>query len=91
MLRGLATEWQTRSLSPYLSLYHRLLAATDEARVKTLSHVQSACNSALHCMRLETRANFKIYERAYHGSKFSSLLRRVSKILKFANLIYQVR
>ena len=33
--------------------------------------------------------NFKIYKRAYHGSKFSSLLRRVSKILKFANLFRQ--
>ena len=33
--------------------------------------------------------NFKIYERTYHGSKFSSTLRRVSKILKFANLFRQ--
>ncbi|AVX43472.1 hypothetical protein CCS77_0411 [Campylobacter concisus] len=24
-----------------------------------------------HCMRLEIQANFKIYERAYHSSKFS--------------------
>ncbi|WP_180996517.1 hypothetical protein [Campylobacter concisus] len=43
-----------------------------------------SCN-ALHafCV-IETQANFKIYELAYHGSKFSSLLRRVSKVLKFA-------
>ena len=48
-----------------------------------------ACNgaSALHAVYdKETQANFKIYEQTYHASKFSKLLRRVNKVLKFANL-----
>ena len=39
------------------------------------SHVRSACNGAkaLHAGLLQkTLSNFKIYERAYHGSKFSA-------------------
>ncbi|WP_222862612.1 hypothetical protein [Campylobacter concisus] len=31
-------------------------------------------------------SNFKIYKRVYHGSKFSSMLRRASKILKFVRI-----
>ena len=50
----------------------------------TPTTLEVACFSASHCMRfIEILVNFKIYERAYHASKFSKLLRRVSKILKF--------
>ncbi|WP_103616275.1 hypothetical protein [Campylobacter concisus] len=40
----------------------------------------------LNVVYLKVLTNFKIYKRAYYGSKFSSLLRRVSKVLKFINL-----
>ena len=39
----------------------------------------------------ESLANFKIYERAYHASKFiGKLLMRVSKILKFVRVFDQI-
>ena len=61
------------------------------------SHVQRACNGASHCMRFMTKKLKQILKfMSEHITalnlvlnevqpKFSSLLRRVSKVLKFAN------
>ena len=41
---------------------------------KVEARQRGTCDDATHCMRLyigERQVNFKIYERAYHGSKFS--------------------
>ena len=52
--------------------------------------LEVACNgaNALHAVYYlaSVRQILKL-ELAYHGSKFSSLLRRVSKVLKFAELL----
>ena len=62
------------------------------------SHVQSACSSASHCMRLELEQILKFMNEHITALnlvlnevqlKFSSLLRRVSEILKFAFTIHE--
>ena len=62
------------------------LQLRDKVEVKSPRTLDVHASVLKHCMRFIFKkflANFKIYERAYHGSKFCSLLRRVNKILKF--------
>ena len=96
--RNCGTDTKSVPLSPFK--IPCLLAVTRQVTSKTTRTLEVHAIIITHCMQSRTLANFKIRAgisrfqiqwQVTTRPEFGKLLRRVSKVLKFANLPYQIK